>query len=288
MKRASIKTIKIAGLVVIITVGILGLFAIWLYTGQLTESKIKIFTKLPLPIASVNGRFIYLPSYTLRWQAYQLLSQNKLTIQSPETAKTAIFEQIVKDQEMTQIALQHGIYIDARELETEYSAQTMGESENNFLQSLEVYGLSKNSYEQYVIKPQLFKIKMLTWFNSQADLNPNQSSLANNLTGQIKAGQDMSVLAKQFSQEDTGKIVGGDMGFIDPTELLLEMREPIYSMNAGEVKIIPSRAGINIIKLEEKQSNKFHLRQIFLLPENFQAWLEAQTKNFKIYKLINF
>ena len=244
MKRASIKTIKIAGLVVIITVGILGLFAIWLYTGQLTESKIKIFTKLPLPIASVNGRFIYLPSYTLRWQAYQLLSQNKLTIQSPETAKTAIFEQIVKDQEMTQIALQHGIYIDARELETEYSAQTMGESENNFLQSLEVYGLSKNSYEQYVIKPQLFKIKMLTWFNSQADLNPNQSSLANNLTGQIKAGQDMSVLAKQFSQEDTGKIVGGDMGFIDPTELLLEMREPIYSMNAGEVKIIPSRAGI--------------------------------------------
>ena len=288
MKRASIKTIKIAGLVVIITVGILGLFAIWLYTGQLTESKIKIFTKLPLPIASVNGRFIYLPSYTLRWQAYQLLSQNKLTIQSPETAKTAIFEQIVKDQEMTQIALQHGIYIDARELETEYSAQTMGESENNFLQSLEVYGLSKNSYEQYVIKPQLFKIKMLTWFNSQADLNPNQSSLANNLTGQIKAGQDMSVLAKQFSQEDTGKIVGGDMGFIDPTELLLEMREPIYSMNAGEVKIIPSRAGINIIKLEEKQSNKFHLRQIFLFPENFQAWLEAQTKNFKIYKLINF
>ena len=98
----------------------------------------------------------------------------------------------------------------------------------------------------------------------------------------------MSVLAKQFSQEDTGKIVGGDMGFIDPTELLLEMREPIYSMNAGEVKIIPSRAGININKLEEKQSNKFHLRQIFLLPENFQAWLEAQTKNFKIYKLINF
>ncbi|MEK7161092.1 MAG: hypothetical protein AAB729_00160 [Patescibacteria group bacterium] len=58
MKRASIKTIKIAGLVVIITVGILGLFAIWLYTGQLTESKIKIFTKLPLPIASVNGRLI--------------------------------------------------------------------------------------------------------------------------------------------------------------------------------------------------------------------------------------
>lgn len=291
MKRVTKKTIKIAGLVLVTIFAVLVVFLIWLYSGSLNNNKIKAFTALPLPIAFVNGSAIYLPNYTLRWQTYEKLKQNKLTVQTPDDAKKTIFAQMVKDEALSQISAQRGIFVDKNELEAEYlnQASAVGSgTQNSLSRFLDEYGLNKNSYEKYIIKPQFLAIKLLVWFNSQDKLNSKQFALAQNLTSQIEGGQDMSTLAKQFSQEETGKIVGGDMGFVDPTELLLEMREPIYAMETGEIKIIPSRAGINIIKLEEKQSNKFHLRQIFLSPESFEAWLETQTKNFKTYKLINF
>ncbi len=291
MRRLNKKTIRIFGLLVIILVASLIVFAMWLYSGSLNDTKIKIFTALPLPVASVNGKALYLPNYILRLKTYEQLSKNKLASQSPEEAKKAIFAQMVLDEEVIEISSRHGISVNKNEIEAEYLnlASASGQGvQNSLIQFLDTYGLSKNSYEQYAIKPRLLAVKLLVWFNSRAEFNPKQHALAKSLVEQIKSGQDMVSLAKQFTQEDVGKIIGGDLGFIDPTKLLLEMREPVYAMNIGDVAIVPSRAGIHIIKLEEKQANEYHLRQIFLLPEDFNAWLETQIKDFKIYKLINF
>ncbi|MFA5990806.1 MAG: peptidylprolyl isomerase [Candidatus Doudnabacteria bacterium] len=291
MKRLKNRTIKILGLFVILLVALTVVFAMWLYSGSLNDTKIKIFTALPLPIASVNGRALYMPNYALRWQTYEQLQEKKLSSLTPLEAKKTIFNQMVLDEETAQISSEHGVTINQNELEAEYLSQATENgqgTQNSLMQFLDTYNLSKNAYKQYAIKPQLLAVKLQTWFNSQADLNPNQYILAKTLIEQIKSGQNMTTLAKQYSQEDTSKIIGGDLGFIDPTKLLWEMREPVYAMNIGDVTIIPSRAGIHIIKLEEKQANEYHLREIFLLPENFDVWLETQTKNFKTYKLITF
>lgn len=291
MKRLNNKTIKIFVLFVVLLAALTVVFAMWLYSGDLNGAKVKIFTALPLPIASVNGKAIYMPNYVLRWQAYEQLYTKKLSSQTPMEAKKAIFDQIVSDEEVTQISNRHGIAVNQNELEAEYlnlATENVQGGQNNLIQFLDNFNLSKNSYKEYAVKPQLLAVKLQTWFNSQAELNPNQYALAKTLIEQIKSGQDMPGLAKQYSQEDNGKIIGGDLGFVDPTKLLLEMREPVYAMNTGDVIIIPSRVGIHIIKLEEKQANEYHLRQIFLLPENFDAWLETQIQNFKTYKLINF
>ncbi len=291
MKKIHLKTIKIASVIAMTLAVILAVFIMWLYNGNFGPFKEKVFTALPLPIASVNGVAIYLPNYTTRWQIYQRLYQNKLTSQSSETAKKLILNQIVKEEIIAQIAAQRGIYVTKNELVAEFLNQTSimsPESKNNLSQFFVSYHLSQDGYQNYVLKPQFLTAKLKTWFNSQPELNQKQFTLAKNLVEQTKAGEDMSILAKLHNQEEVKKIIGGDMGFVDPTELLLEMREAVYLMSVGDVNIIPNREGINIIKLEEKQSNKFHLRQIFLTSENFDIWLEVQTKNYKIYKLINF
>ena len=278
---------KIAIISIIIFISILAVFTMWLYSGRLTELKINIFNRLPLPIALVNNKALTMRNYTLRWQTYQKLYQEQITTQTSDTAKKAIFSQMVKDEEAIQIASRHGLSVDRKEIEAEYSAQesTAGKG---FQEMLKTYGFDPDSYKQYAIKPQLLLIKLQIWFNSQETLNKIQFELAKNLAEQINNGQDMAILAEQFSQDETGRAVGGDMGFLDPTELVVEMREAVYSLAKGEAKIIPSRTGVNIIKLEEKQANMFRLRQIFLQPEDFKPWLDQETKNFKIYKLIDF
>jgi len=69
--------------------------------------------------------------------------------------------------------------------------------------------------------------------------------------------------------------------------LLLELREPVELLKDGEVKILPSRLGLHIIKQEAQAGSEKHLRQIFLQTENFDSWLSGQTQNFNVKKLVN-
>lgn len=282
MKRLHKQFFKYAVSVLAVVVLLLIVFAMWLYGGKLTPLKTKVFTKLPIPIASVNGDALYLNDFAVRLRVYQQLYSNKSTNVDLETAKKEIFSQMVLDSEIKQLANQNGLSVDSKELEAFVAKQ------NDLDSQLQVYGMTKNQYLQLVVRPQLLRVKLQIWFNSQEKLNAKQFAQAQSLVAQIKSGQDMSTLAMQFTQEPVGKIVGGDLGFVDPVDLVYEMREPVYALSVGEVSIIPGRVGLNIIKLEEKQSNKFHLRQILLSPENFESWLETQTKKFKTYKLINF
>ncbi len=282
MKRLHKQFFKYAVSVLAVVVLLLIVFAMWLYGGKLTPLKTKVFTKLPIPIASVNGDALYLNDFAVRLRVYQQLYSNKSTNVDLETAKKEIFSQMVLDSEIKQLANQNGLSVDSKELEAFVAKQ------NDLDSQLQVYGMTKNQYLQLVVRPQLLRVKLQIWFNSQEKLNAKQFAQAQSLVDQIKSGQDMSTLAMQFTQEPVGKIVGGDLGFVDPVDLVYEMREPVYALSVGEVSIIPGRVGLNIIKLEEKQSNKFHLRQILLSPENFESWLETQTKKFKTYKLINF
>jgi hypothetical protein len=282
MKGLHKQFFKYAVSVLAVVVLLLIVFAMWLYGGKLTPLKTKVFTKLPIPIASVNGDALYLNDFAVRLRVYQQLYSNKSTNVDLETAKKEIFSQMVLDSEIKQLANQNGLSVDSKELEAFVAKQ------NDLDSQLQVYGMTKNQYLQLVVRPQLLRVKLQIWFNSQEKLNAKQFAQAQSLVDQIKSGQDMSSLAMQFTQEPVGKIVGGDLGFVDPVDLVYEMREPVYALSVGEVSIIPGRVGLNIIKLEEKQSNKFHLRQILLSPENFESWLETQTKKFKTYKLINF
>ncbi|HUH84696.1 MAG TPA: peptidylprolyl isomerase [Stellaceae bacterium] len=70
---------------------------------------------------------------------------------------------------------------------------------------------------------------------------PEVKQLADKLIEQIRSGVKFDALARQFSQSPTAA-VGGDLGWVTPSELLPPVADAIQKMNPGEMSY-PVRAG---------------------------------------------
>lgn len=265
---------------------IFGALCIWLYSGKLTSAKISAFHYLPLPIALVNGSPILMHDFLAR----ESLGENMLTGDSART-KTAIFDELLREEQVSQLAIAKGADVNPQEINSEYQSragQAGLQGKDSFEGLLASYGLNPAAYKKEVVAPELRQINLQVWFNGQKNLNLSTYASAESLVQRIQNKEDMSALAKNFSSDENTKDIGGDMGFIDPAQTLPELRDPISSMRPGEVKILPSRYGLHVIRLEEKNGNNYHLRQIFLKTGDYSNWLASQTKNYKIKKLITF
>jgi len=279
------KILKYGCLISAIALVLVILAAAWLYSGTLTPGKIKIFQTIPLPMALVNGHPLSMKDFLIRFAAAQkTLAQN-----NAQQTKPAIVQQLIKEAEVSQLASQREVSVNQKQIDQEYSAlsaQTNLEGQANFEGFLQSRGLTENILKNSVIKPELLLNQLQIWFNSQPNLSPQAYQLANSLLGQINSGTSMSALAGQFSQDPTGKSLGGDMGFVQITDLSQELRESVSGLKPGETKIIPGLKGLHIIRLEEQTGNLLHLRGIFLNTNDFNAWLDTQTKNFKVINLL--
>lgn len=257
------------------------LSVVWLYSGTLTQGKIKIFQTLPLPMALVNWHPIPMKDFLVRFGAAQkTLSQN-----NEQQIKFAIVQKLIMEAEVSQLAAQRGVSASAQQINQEYlilSDQTNLQGQRDFKNFLQNQGLNEYYLKNNVIKPKLLLERLQIWFNSQPNLNSRAYRLANNLLEQINGGGDMAVLAGQFTEDPAGKGTGGDMGFVQITDLSGELRESASALKPGDVKIISGLGGLYIIRLEEQTGNRLHLREIFLNADNFNAWLDSQTEKFKV------
>jgi peptidyl-prolyl cis-trans isomerase SurA len=70
----------------------------------------------------------------------------------------------------------------------------------------------------------------------------------------VKAGEDFSNLAKEYSEDPSGKI-GGDTGYIKKTYMAKEFTDVLSQMKTGDAsKPFWTERGLHIIKLDEKVS----------------------------------
>jgi peptidyl-prolyl cis-trans isomerase SurA len=72
----------------------------------------------------------------------------------------------------------------------------------------------------------------------------------------LKSGEDFSVLAKEYSEDSSGKM-GGDLGLIKKSYMAKEFIETIKTMNVGDYSApFWTEKGLHIIQLDEKISPK--------------------------------
>lgn len=70
----------------------------------------------------------------------------------------------------------------------------------------------------------------------------------------IKAGEDFGEVAKKYSQDRGSAEKGGDLGFIDHTQMVKEFDDAAFKLKVGEVSsIVKSRFGFHIIKVTEEK-----------------------------------
>lgn len=260
----------------------------WLYSKPVTDSKIKVFEKLPYPIASVDGHFLSMQDYLNRYSAAKKVLGGNL---NDSEIKKSAYNQLLIDTGVAILARARDISISKNQIDEEYTLRAKSsdlEGKKSFEELIQSYGFNIEQYKSQVIKPWLLTNSMKIWFAGQRDLNSKTYALADELILKIGKGQSMGELSRIHSADETEKASQGDLGFLEITELLPEIRESVSSMQPGDVKTIPSRLGIHIIKLETKVENKLHLREIFLNTENYSTWQTAELNKLKIKKLLTF
>lgn len=69
----------------------------------------------------------------------------------------------------------------------------------------------------------------------------------------VKGGKDFSAIAKEKSIAPTGKLNGGDYGFVSKGMLPPEIEQVAFAMKPGEVRVLPSGKGYHILQALERR-----------------------------------
>ena len=79
---------------------------------------------------------------------------------------------------------------------------------------------------------------------------------ANEIMGKVKAGGDFKALARQRSLTPTGKISGGDYGFVSRGMLPAEIDKIAFAMKPGELRAVPFSKGWHILQVIAQRPSK--------------------------------
>ena len=100
----------------------------------------------------------------------------------------------------------------------------------------------------------------------------------------LKAGEDFSILAEEYSEDPSGKL-GGDLGFIKKSQMAKEFIDALNSMKVGEFSNpFRTQKGLHIIKLEEKvaaqstdEARESVLKQLTesQFSERYKSWIKG-------------
>jgi peptidyl-prolyl cis-trans isomerase C len=77
---------------------------------------------------------------------------------------------------------------------------------------------------------------------------------AQDVEARLKKGEDFATLAKQLTEDPSGKEDGGDLGFFAKEQMVPEFADVAFAMKPGEVsKPVKTQFGWHVIKVEEKR-----------------------------------
>ncbi|MGD8305486.1 MAG: peptidylprolyl isomerase [Ignavibacteria bacterium] len=96
-------------------------------------------------------------------------------------------------------------------------------------------------------------------------LKSKSREFAQSLLDSIRAGADMSVLAKKYSDDPGSAALGGDLGFVKRGVFYPEFEAAAFSLAEGEYsEVIESPVGFHIIYLVERRGESIHTKHILL------------------------
>ena len=297
MKKRTRIIFKVIGGLLIAVAVLFILVGIWFYKTPFNNSKVSAARIFPFPVMLIGGKPVWASEVASRFDIAKNYYKNSGRTFDEKTMQRQAITELASEKTVALVAKQYGIRVTNGELDT--ALQSVVESANaqspgSFKNILNLYGVTENEFRSKILQPQLLKTNLLIWFNSQRQLNPAAYKQADTIVAQIHQGADFSSLVPQFTQDASTKNLGGDLGLVSYASLLPEFKEAIDGANTGSVVLVPSRYGLHIMQIKDKdmqgagQTAQVHLFQIFLSTENFQQWLDIQTSKIKVKELIKF
>ncbi len=295
-KRKLAKKHKLRILIaVIVIILVLAGGSAWLYTGTLTSGKEKVFRNLPLPVAMVQSTNI------TSKQLFARVDLAKKVLEAtgqPTTDITGqLLDQLIETKKINVVADNHKVKVSGDDLDNSYKAilkKFPDNDEQEFVKTLqENYGMDINTFKNEVVRQQVLQDNLKLWFAQQESLNNDQYNKARDLIKQLDSGTSFEEVAKKYSQDTASKEFAGDNGFVKYGDMLPEFKAAIKDLSVGNTKIVASRYGIHVIKVNgiegdsaNQDDRNYNLMQIFIQPADFSNWLKSQTDSIRAVKLL--
>lgn len=257
--------------------------------------------------ARVNGQPIYLVDYERQVAQYEaaMIARGE-DPSSPEgqtqlmQAREQILNWMIERVLVEQAAAQQGITVTDGEIEAAMAQMILDAgSEEAFQARLEQNGLTREEMwnelraeliGQKVIEQVIAAVPETAEHVHARHILVATQQEAEQLLAQIQAGGDFAALARQYSQDESTREAGGDLGFFPRGVLMVpEVEEAAFSLQPGQTSgVVQSSFGYHIVQVTERELN------YPLSPENlqllrdraYQDWSEALWSQAQIERFV--
>lgn len=275
--------------IIVIVLLAVAAFAGWLFLTKPSAAKNKVLGKLPIPIALVDGKAIYLKDISQRMGMTRAIFGEQT---SDAEIQNVVLDSLISQKKAESVADSHDVSVAEEEVNQQMAAikedyKTANQQE--FSAELSKYGIDETIFKDAVLSPSLLLTNLNIWFNKTEDLNKTAYEKIKGIQQQVYEGQSFEALAKEKSEDQASQALEGDLGFVDLNAVLPELKAGLRGAAQGDVKLVVSRYGLHLVKVGEIQEGNesiVHLKQIFVQTSDFEQWLSEQTGNVKVKTIV--
>jgi parvulin-like peptidyl-prolyl isomerase len=281
-------------------VGFMSYILLSLYKFQDTSKFTYQVTKiLPLPIARVGGSFVAYEDYLfeLRHYIHYFENQQELDFTSPsgqdqlKEQKKRALDQVINETYIKKIAKEKGITVSSAEIDKQIellrSQNRLGGDNQVFEDVLkDFWGWTINDFRRS-IENEILKNKVVQ------SLDPQVRERADKAKAEIKSGKDFATVAKEFSDDETTKDKGGELGFLvskSDRNIPPQTAEVLFNLKPGEVsEVVDLGYGLEIIKNLGTEGDKVKAARIFFAYKDLDSYLNdyKDQQKARVYIKIN-
>ncbi len=234
-------------------------------------------------VANVNGEGITEPDF----ERALARIQQQVDAASDDTLRTDVLNQIIEERLIIQGAQAQNITVTDAEVQTELQAQIQeAGGEAGWSEWLKTNLYTTEEFPQ-VLRTSLISNKVRDTLTADLEGNVKQvharhillrtESDAKDILTKLTNGEDFAALAAQYSQDETTRERGGDLGWFTSDELLTpQLSVTAFKLQAGQIAgPIATELGYHVIQVLEIADRPVEPeRRVYISQTRFDNWLQ--------------
>ncbi len=234
-------------------------------------------------VAKVNGEAISLPEF----ERALTRKEQEVNAASPDALSSDVLNQLIEDRLIQQGGKAQNIVVTDAEVQAELQSQIeQAGGEAAWAEWLKVNLYTAEEFPQ-VLKLVLTSNKVRDMLTSDLEGNVKQvharhillrtESDAKSILDRLAAGEDFAALAMEYSQDETTRERGGDLGWFTMEELLTpQLAKTAFALQAGEIAgPIATELGYHVLQVIEFADQPVDPeRRVYIAQARFENWLQ--------------
>lgn len=254
---------------------------------------------VPFPMAMIEMKPIYVSDF---WKEVDIsikaceFSGASQDCSVDDTKKKAVQDGMIYEKVVTDLAQKNGAKVEQAKIDEQYKTvvdQNGGDKQfeellktrfgwtaADFKKRIYFNLLAADLEDKVIEKVSARHILVVTKEGATEDEINQAKQKAQEALDKIKAGEDFSVVAQQYSGDPGSKDKGGELGFFSRGMMVPEFENVAFSLNKGQVSdLVKSDYGWHIIKVEDKKGT---------VQDSFMNWVNSEKGKMKVWTFLNY